>query len=101
MSGVSGWVGPVGRFIGEVVRSLRGRDLPLHAAAVTFYGGIAVVPAVVLSIRFAALLAGTERIEQLTAAPVDAVPGCWAPTGPCARRSAAGWRSPWRRSSRH
>jgi membrane protein len=57
-----------------VVRHLRGRDLPLHAAAVTFYGGIAVVPAAVLAIRLAALLAGPERFLELTAGPIDAVP---------------------------
>jgi len=57
-----------------VVRHLRGRDLPLHAAAVTFYGGIAVVPAAVLAIRLAALLAGERQLLDLTAGPVDAVP---------------------------
>jgi uncharacterized BrkB/YihY/UPF0761 family membrane protein len=29
-------------------RALRGRDLSLHAAAVTFYGGIAVAPVALL-----------------------------------------------------
>jgi membrane protein len=57
-----------------VVGHLRGRDLPLHAAAVTFYGGIAVVPAAVLAIRLAALFAGEERLLELTAGPIDAVP---------------------------
>jgi membrane protein len=62
------------RFGLAVVRSLRGRDLPLHAAAVTFYGGIAVVPAVVLAIRLSALVVGPDRVAELTAAPIDAVP---------------------------
>lgn len=53
---------------------MRGRDLQLHAAAVTFYGGIAVVPAIVLAIRIAALIAGPDRLLDLTASPVDAVP---------------------------
>lgn len=53
---------------------MRGRDLQLHAAAVTFYGGIAVVPAIVLAIRIAALVAGPERLIALTASPVEAVP---------------------------
>jgi len=56
------------------VGAIRGRDLQLHAAAVTFYGGIAVVPAVVVAIRLAALVAGPERLLDLTASPVDAVP---------------------------
>jgi membrane protein len=58
----------------QVVRAVRGRDLPLHAAAVTFYGGIAVVPAVVLAIRIAALVTGPDRLLDLTSSPVDAVP---------------------------
>jgi membrane protein len=57
-----------------VLRVLRGHDLPLHAAAVTFYGGIAVVPAAVLAIRIAALIVGRQEIADLTAAPIDAVP---------------------------
>jgi membrane protein len=69
-----GWSGTVVRFASAVTRSLRGRDLPLHAAAVTFYGGIAVVPAVVLAIRLTALFVGADRVEELTAAPIDAVP---------------------------
>ena len=71
---VARWTVEVRRFVAAVARSLRGRDLPLHAAAVTFYGGIAVVPAVVLAIRLAALVAGADRVAELTAAPVDAVP---------------------------
>ena len=69
-----GWAGTVVRFASTVTRSLRGRDLPLHAAAVTFYGGIAVVPAVVLAIRLTALIVGADRVADLTAAPIDAVP---------------------------
>ncbi|GIJ69181.1 hypothetical protein Voc01_040980 [Virgisporangium ochraceum] len=58
----------------RVVRAMRGADLPLHAAAVTFYGGIAVVPAVVLAIRLSALVTGPERLLDMTGGPVDAVP---------------------------
>ena len=71
---VARWTGEARRFVAAVARSLRGRDLPLHAAAVTFYGGIAVVPAVVLAIRLAALVVGMDRVAELTAAPIDAVP---------------------------
>lgn len=62
------------RFGSAVSRSLRGRDLPLHAAAVTFYGGIAVVPAVVVAIRLTALIVGADRVAELTTAPIEAVP---------------------------
>jgi len=58
-----------------VLRAMRERDLALHAAAVTFYGGIALVPAAVLTIRLAALLAGPERVSDLAGGPVGAVPG--------------------------
>lgn len=62
------------RRAGKVLRSLRGRDLPLHAAAVTFYGGIAVVPVALLTLRLAGLFAGAGRIRRLTAPVVDALP---------------------------
>jgi membrane protein len=58
-----------------VFRSLRGRDLALHAAAVTFYGGIAVVPVALLAIWLTGLLAGAARIRRLTAPMVQALPG--------------------------
>jgi membrane protein len=58
----------------SVKESLHGRDLPLHAAAVTFYGGIAVVPVGLLAIRVAALVAGTSRVARLAGHVVDAVP---------------------------
>ena len=66
--------GQVRQLVRLVLRSVRGRDLPLHAAAVTFYGGIAVVPVGLLTLRVAALLAGTERVAATTARVVAAVP---------------------------
>ncbi|MGC9669509.1 YhjD/YihY/BrkB family envelope integrity protein [Planosporangium sp. 12N6] len=50
------------RLIGRVVGALRGRDLALHAAATTFYGGIAVVPVSLLTLRLAAAIVGTDRL---------------------------------------
>ncbi|WP_428961444.1 YhjD/YihY/BrkB family envelope integrity protein [Micromonospora fluostatini] len=55
-------------------RPVRGRDLSLHAAAITFYGGIAVVPVALLAIWLAALVAGGERVRRLTAYAVDTLP---------------------------
>ncbi len=55
-------------------RSLRGRDLSLHAAAVTFYGGIAVVPVALLAIWLSGLVAGADRIRRLTSYTVNALP---------------------------
>jgi membrane protein len=56
-------------------RALRGRDLSLHAAAVTFYGGIAVAPVALLTIWLAGLAAGPDRVRRLTAYPVETIPG--------------------------
>jgi membrane protein len=55
-------------------RPLRGRDLALHAAAVTFYGGIAIVPVALLAIWLTGLVAGAERVRRLTGHTVDALP---------------------------
>jgi membrane protein len=55
-------------------RLLQGRDLALHAAAVTFYGGIAVVPVALLAIWLTGLVAGAGRVRRLTAYTVDALP---------------------------
>ncbi|HZN71252.1 MAG TPA: DUF2867 domain-containing protein [Micromonosporaceae bacterium] len=59
MRDVAAWAARLTR---AVVAALRGRDLALHAAAVTFYGGIALVPVGLLTIRLAALLGGADRL---------------------------------------
>src|SRR3954467_12762630 len=55
-------------------RPLRGRDVALHAAAVTFYAGIAVVPIALLAIWVTGLIAGADRVRRLTGHTVDALP---------------------------
>ncbi|MFI5931250.1 YhjD/YihY/BrkB family envelope integrity protein [Actinoplanes sp. NPDC051494] len=55
-------------------RPLRGRDLALHAAAVTFYSGIAVVPVALLAIWITGLIAGPDRVRRLTGRTIDALP---------------------------
>jgi membrane protein len=64
----------VRRIVAAAFRPLRGRDLALHAAAVTFYGGIAVVPAALLAIWLTGLLAGADQIRRLTGYTVEALP---------------------------
>jgi membrane protein len=54
--------------------ALRGRDVPLHAAAVTFYGGVAVVPVALLTIRLAALIGGSGWVVGTAARVLAAVP---------------------------
>lgn len=67
-------MGDVRRIIGVATRPLRGRDLALHAAAVTFYGGIAVVPVALLAIWLSGLIAGADRVRHLAAYPIEALP---------------------------
>lgn len=55
-------------------RSLRGRDVALRAAAVTFYGGIAVVPIALLAIWVTGRVAGANRVRRLTAHTIAALP---------------------------
>ena len=56
------------------LRPLRGRDVSLHAAAVTFYAGIAVVPVALLAIWITGLAAGPDRVRRLTSHTIEALP---------------------------
>jgi membrane protein len=56
----------VRRLLAAPFRLLRGRDLALHAAAVTFYAGIAVVPVALLAIWLTGLAVGAERVRRMT-----------------------------------
>ncbi|GAA2861996.1 hypothetical protein Acy02nite_54310 [Actinoplanes cyaneus] len=60
--------------VAAVLRPLRGRDLALHAAAVTFYSGIAVVPVALLAIWLTGLVAGADRVRRLTGRTIAALP---------------------------
>ena len=55
-------------------RPLRGRDLALRAAAVTFYAGIAIVPVALLAVRLTGALAGADRVRRLTGHTIEALP---------------------------
>ncbi|GAB7043284.1 MULTISPECIES: YhjD/YihY/BrkB family envelope integrity protein [Catenuloplanes] len=57
-----------------IFRPLKGRDLALHAAAITFYGGIAVVPVALLAIWAASLLAGPDGMRALAMPAIEALP---------------------------
>ena len=63
---------PVGR---DVVRRLRGHDVALYAAGLTFYGGIAVLPTGLLALWVAGLVLGADRVARLGASLADALPG--------------------------
>jgi membrane protein len=53
---------------------LRGRDLSLHAAAITFYGAIAVVPVALLAVWLTGLLVGPDRVRRLVGYAVATLP---------------------------
>ncbi|MFI6819430.1 YhjD/YihY/BrkB family envelope integrity protein [Micromonospora sp. NPDC050187] len=55
-------------------RPVRGRDLSLHAAAITFYGAIAVVPVALLAIWLTGLAFGADRVRRLTSYAVETLP---------------------------
>nr|WP_030434177.1 YhjD/YihY/BrkB family envelope integrity protein [Actinoplanes subtropicus] len=64
----------MGRLWRAVFGPLQGRDVALRAAAVTFYGGIAVVPIALLAIWATGRLAGADRVRRLTGHTIAALP---------------------------
>lgn len=58
----------------ETLRSLRGHDLALYSAAVTFYAGIAIVPALLVGLRLASLLLGQDRVSDLAERGIALLP---------------------------
>jgi membrane protein len=56
------WVLDLGR---GTIRSLRGHDLALYAAGVTFYAGIALVPTVLVALWLTAAVLGRDRLSHL------------------------------------
>ena len=62
------------RLLATPFQPLKGRDVALHAAAVTFYGGIAVVPVALLATWITGLIAGAERVRRLTGHTIEALP---------------------------
>jgi membrane protein len=64
----------VAGFVRDVVAALRGHDLLLYAAGVTFYGAIALVPGLLVAIRLAGVLAGPDRVHALSRSLAEALP---------------------------
>jgi len=58
----------------DTVRGLRGHDLALYAAGVTFYAGIALVPAVLVTVWLTGQLVGQARVAALSRSLADALP---------------------------
>jgi membrane protein len=62
------------RLLAAPFRPLRGRDLALHAAAITFYAGVAVVPVALLAVWITGLIVGADRVRRLTGHTIAALP---------------------------
>lgn len=64
----------LGRLLRETMRSLKGHDIALYAAGVTFYAGIALVPSVLVAVWLSAQLVGDDRMVSLGRSMADALP---------------------------
>lgn len=63
------------RFLAAAVRDrLRGRDLALIGAGLTFYAGIAVVPLLLVAVRLTGLVVGADEVERLTGRLTEVLP---------------------------
>ncbi|GAB4080894.1 YhjD/YihY/BrkB family envelope integrity protein [Modestobacter muralis] len=69
---------------------LRGRDTALIAAGLTFYAGIAVVPALVLSLGLTSWVAGTDQVRTLTGELASVLPAELGAPAAVARLAEAG-----------
>ncbi len=64
----------LGRLAVDTVRTLRGHDVALYAAGVTFYAGIALVPAALVAVWMAGRLVGEQRVTELGGSLAGALP---------------------------
>ncbi|HSK27496.1 MAG TPA: YhjD/YihY/BrkB family envelope integrity protein [Jiangellales bacterium] len=69
-----GWRRALRALPAETRAALRSNDLLLFGAGVTFYGAIAVVPLFVLAVWLLSLVVGVDRVEELAAELVEALP---------------------------
>ena len=68
------WWGVVRRLPRATVVALRGHDLLLYAAGVTFYAALAAVPVAFVATRLAAVIAGPEHVVALGDSMARALP---------------------------
>lgn len=80
----SSWWSDLRRLPRATADVLRPRDLPLHAAALTFYSALSIVPVLLVTGRAAAALAGPDRVRALAGSLEDALPQALG-AGPVAR----------------
>jgi membrane protein len=73
-------------------RLLRGRDLALIAAGLTFYAGIAVVPLLLVAVRLTALVTSPAEVRTLVGRLTELLPAELGAPGAVERLAAAGVR---------
>jgi membrane protein len=64
----------IGGLLRDTMRSLKGHDLALYSAGVTFYAGIALVPSALVTVWLTARVVGTARMLELGSSLADALP---------------------------
>jgi membrane protein len=64
----------LGGLLRDTFRQLKGHDVALHAAGVTFYAGIALVPTVLVTVWLTAQLVGDDRMVELGRSLAAALP---------------------------
>lgn len=62
------------RLVRDTIRGLRGHDLNLYAAGVTFYGGIALVPLTLVAVWVAGQVVGKPRMAEFGRSLAAALP---------------------------
>lgn len=58
----------------DLVRSSRGHDLPLYAAGITFYAGVALVPLLLVGLWLAGQIAGDDTVRHLAGSLASVLP---------------------------
>lgn len=83
------------RLLRDSVAPVRRHDVPLYAAGLTFYGGIALLPSALLAIYLAGIGLGRERTDRLGMRLADSLPDELGADGVAARLVEAGADLGW------
>ncbi len=76
-------------------RALRGHDLLLYAAGVTFYAALAIVPALLIAVRLLTSVLGAPRVLDLLTSLAEALPSTLGADQVAAQLLGQGVRLPW------
>jgi membrane protein len=64
----------IGGLLRDTMRSLKGHDLALYSAGVTFYAGIALVPSLLVAVWLTSQVVGEDRVLELARSLAAALP---------------------------